>query len=59
MNRTRPALLALVLAAMPAAETDACTTFCLKRGPQAVFGKNYDWSVGDGLVMVNKRGVFP
>jgi penicillin V acylase-like amidase (Ntn superfamily) len=35
----------------------ACTTFCLKRGPQALFGKNYDWSVGDGMVMVNKRGV--
>ncbi|HEY9423087.1 MAG TPA: linear amide C-N hydrolase, partial [Thermoanaerobaculia bacterium] len=35
----------------------ACTTFCLKKGERAVFGKNYDWMVPDGLVIVNKRGV--
>ncbi len=35
---------------------DACTTFCLRQG-RPVFGKNYDWSVGDGLLVVNKRGV--
>lgn len=47
----------LVLAVLGVPEVMACTTFCLKRGPQAVFGKNYDWDVGDGLVIVNKRGV--
>ena len=35
----------------------ACTTFCLREGGRIVFGKNYDWSVGDGLLVVNKRGV--
>ncbi|HKR60968.1 MAG TPA: linear amide C-N hydrolase [Pyrinomonadaceae bacterium] len=35
----------------------ACTTFCLKRNGEVLFGKNYDWMVGDGLVYVNKRGV--
>ena len=35
---------------------DACTTFCLREGGP-VFGKNYDWGVGDGLLVVNKRGV--
>lgn len=35
----------------------ACTTFCLRDGGRIVFGKNYDWSVGDGLLVVNKRGV--
>ncbi|HEX9942830.1 MAG TPA: linear amide C-N hydrolase [Thermoanaerobaculia bacterium] len=45
------------LAALPVPDAGACTTFCLKRGSEAVFGKNYDWSVGDGLVIVNKRGV--
>ncbi|HEY7216086.1 MAG TPA: hypothetical protein VIC28_15795 [Thermoanaerobaculia bacterium] len=49
------AVATLLLQPLPPA--GACTTFCLKRGPRAVFGKNYDWSVGDGLVMVNKRGV--
>jgi penicillin V acylase-like amidase (Ntn superfamily) len=35
----------------------ACTTFCLKRNGEVLFGKNYDWMVGDGLIFVNKRGV--
>jgi choloylglycine hydrolase len=35
----------------------ACTTFCLDKGDQLVFGRNYDWMVDDCLVMVNKRGV--
>ena len=34
-----------------------CTTFCLDHGDQPVFGRNYDWMVGDGLVIVNKRSV--
>jgi choloylglycine hydrolase len=33
----------------------ACTTFCFE--DVLIFGKNYDWNVDDGLVMVNKRGV--
>lgn len=49
--------LLLALATLEASPAPACTTFCLQRGRQAVFGKNYDWSVGDGLVIVNKRGV--
>lgn len=35
----------------------ACTTFCLKRNGEVLFGKNYDWMVGEGLIVVNKRGV--
>ena len=34
-----------------------CTTFCLDHGEQIVFGRNYDWMVEDGLVIINKRGV--
>ncbi len=33
----------------------ACTTFCLNTGKRIVFGRNYDWSIGDGLVVINKR----
>jgi penicillin V acylase-like amidase (Ntn superfamily) len=56
MKRAVPAVLlaAVLTSALPA---PACTTFCLRRGADAVFGKNYDWSFGDGLVLVNKRGV--
>ena len=34
-----------------------CTTFCLDHGDRPVFGRNLDWMVGDGLVIINKRGV--
>lgn len=34
-----------------------CTTFCLDHGDWPVFGRNLDWNVGDGLVIINKRGV--
>lgn len=35
----------------------ACTTFCLKHDKALVFGKNYDWNIGYGLVFINKRGI--
>ena len=47
---------AVVLAAA-ARPADACTTFLLERGAERVVGKSYDWHMGQGLVMVNKRGV--
>ena len=34
-----------------------CTTFCLDEGNQPVVGKNFDWMVGDALVIINKRTV--
>lgn len=47
----------LVLASLFCVETFACTTFCLKNKGEVLFGKNYDWMIGDGMVFVNKRGV--
>ncbi len=51
------ALSMLLLASLLTAETFACTTFCLKNGGEVLFGKNYDWMIGDGMIFVNKRGV--
>ena len=51
------ALIATLLVLALAVPGSACTTFCLRDGGRIVFGKNYDWSVGDGLLVVNKRGV--
>ena len=48
------ALLALTLSPNSAF---ACTTFCLTTKGQVLFGRNYDWDIGDGLIFVNKRGV--
>src|SRR5437016_4391203 len=38
-------------------QTFACTTFCLVGKGEVLFGRNYDWTIGDALVLVNKRGV--
>lgn len=51
------ALSFLLLSASFISEARACTTFCLKNKGEILFGKNYDWMIGDGLVFVNKRGV--
>jgi penicillin V acylase-like amidase (Ntn superfamily) len=42
---------------LTASKSHSCTSFCLGDKERPVVGKNYDWSVGDGLVIVNKRGV--
>ncbi len=36
----------------------ACTTFCLNKNGQVVFGRNYDWVTGAGIVNANQRGLF-
>jgi choloylglycine hydrolase len=35
----------------------SCTAFSVKQNGDAYVGINYDWHFGDGLVIVNKRGV--
>lgn len=50
----RALALATALAVVPA---DACTTFCVRGGDGLVFGRNYDYLFGDGMVLVNPRGV--
>jgi choloylglycine hydrolase len=45
------------LLSLSVTEIFACTTFCLKNKGEVLFGKNYDWMIGDGLVIVNKRGI--
>ncbi|MEE9458104.1 MAG: linear amide C-N hydrolase [bacterium] len=44
-------ILLLAAAALP------CTSFYIYAGDEAVVGKSFDWSVCDGLVVVNKRGI--
>lgn len=57
MNRTL-CLIICILAAFVAPQTSqACTAFFLDGGGQRLLGKNFDWYVGDGFVVVNKRHV--
>jgi penicillin V acylase-like amidase (Ntn superfamily) len=58
MKRKIPGLLtSLILLSLSFNQAFACTTFCLKNKGEVLFGKNYEWMVGEGLVFVNKRGV--
>ncbi len=36
----------------------ACSVFCIDKNGKLVIGRSYDWSFGEGLVIVNKRGQF-
>src|SRR5687767_15825007 len=51
----RGLLLALVLATAPVAFP--CTTFCMAGDGESLFGRNYDFEIGQGYVMTNARGV--
>lgn len=53
--RIRAIAAVFVLLVLAPPSPRACTTFCF--ADALVFGKNYDWNVSDGLVIVNKRGV--
>jgi choloylglycine hydrolase len=57
MKKSAALLLIAFFLYLSPAETFACTTFCLKNKSEVLFGKNYDWNIGDGLIFVNKRGV--
>ena len=39
------------------AEAHACTTYCMALGGRVLFGANYDWDTGVGMVTINKRSV--
>ena len=34
-----------------------CSTFFINHNGQMVFGRNYDWVVGTGLLCTNQRGL--
>lgn len=50
-------LLAFLLLVLYAPFGFACTTFLLSRDGKHYFGRNYDWITGNGVVMVNARGL--
>ena len=47
----------VALATLAPRPAGSCSTFYIGRCERPVFGKNYDWSVDAGLLIVNKRGV--
>ena len=56
MRRCSIAVLLLVLAVIEP-KTSACTTFCFAEDGHLLFGRNYDFEIGNGLVLTNRRGM--
>ena len=50
-------LLTLLLLTASAISTFACSTFLLNKNGQLVFGRNYDWVSGNGILLVNAAGL--
>ncbi len=55
-NRTTY-LIIILLFCLVTPSVQACTTFSFGHDDKQVVGKNYDWMVEDGLIIINKRGV--
>ncbi len=50
-------LLAIFFLCFPGKMIFACTTFCINKDGHIVFGRNYDWVTGGGIVNTNLRGL--
>lgn len=50
-------LIAAILISLAANSAFSCTTFCFGDKGQILFGRNYDWDIGNGMLMINKRGM--
>jgi penicillin V acylase-like amidase (Ntn superfamily) len=51
-------MIAFLLLIILAGHAFACSTFLLSKNGRHVFGRNYDWITGNGMIMVNARYVF-
>jgi choloylglycine hydrolase len=57
-NRVATSALAAALAGtLVTADLTACTTFCVTSDGQVLFGRNYDFDFGRGVLLVNPRGL--
>ncbi len=50
-------LIAMILLPLIGSNAFSCTTFCFADKGQIVFSRNYDWEIGNGMLMINKRGM--
>ncbi len=53
----RIVLIGLIIASIHLGKSYACSTFFLEKNGQMVFGKNYDWMTGTGMINTNLRGL--
>jgi len=46
-----------IIACLVPQDTQSCTSFCFETEDELLFGRSFDWHIGNGLVIVNKRNV--
>ncbi len=56
-NCLRMMAVCFIFICLEAKTSNACTTFCFNHDGRPVFGRNFDWLTGKGLVFINKRGI--
>jgi choloylglycine hydrolase len=47
----------VLVACLAASLASTCTTFFLSDGQRLLYGKNYDWHIRSGMLIVNHRGM--
>ena len=47
----------LLLSILCIDNSDACTTFVISDSSNLIYGRNFDWDLGDGFVVINRRGL--
>jgi len=57
VDRMRGQLAAALIGVLIATPLFPCSTFLLVRDGEVVFGRTYDFEIGDGLVLINRRGL--
>src|SRR6187402_2640162 len=50
-------IIALLFILLPISFSYACTTFFINKNGQLVFGRNYDWVTGAGMICTNLKGL--
>ena len=55
--KTRIILIVAVSQLFLLSSSRACTTFVLKNDSQIVYGRNFDFNIGNGFIVNNQRGI--
>ena len=55
--KTRIILVVAVYQLFLLSSSNACTTFVLKNDSQIVYGRNFDFNIGNGFVISNQKGI--
>ena len=53
----KTAALGILMSLIATNVTHSCTTFVLKDSNDLVYGRNFDWDIGCGFIVINKRAI--